>query len=131
MSLSSSSSSDTTDAIMKQIATKLVTQIVKLGSLNAQNWIAYTTTIMEFIDTDYNDLKGVDKKTLAVTVANQLVDATQLPVFERTSLQYMLDSSLPVLIDQLAAASKGLTRINASKSCFACWFRFFPKQKKQ
>lgn len=90
---------------------------------NAGNWITLATMAMEMVET-LPHLTGHEKRDLVVDLVTKLVAEIPMAENQRSIVQAILSTALPVLIDVIVDASLGVYAINlieeAKKKCNGC-----------
>lgn len=99
---------------------KLVTEIVS-KEFTLENLVYFVTKTMEVVENlEIDELTGVQKKQLVISIINKFIRETELDEDKKALLYATVQVILPNLIDSIVAASDGLIDINQIKQTNLC-----------
>ena len=87
--------------------------IIGKREVNAGNIMSLVTLLMKTAD-KYTDVKGIQKKELVLAVTKKVVEET-VPETERENVLYIVNGTLPAIIDTIVAIDKGQLAIKVKK----------------
>ena len=84
-------------------------------TLNAGTIITLAVRAMELVE-KLPQLSGSEKKGIVIEVVKLMVDETDLSDEDNAKIDVIIDTTLPIAIDLIVAASRGLVDINSLKT---------------
>jgi hypothetical protein len=98
--------------------------IIANKEFNAGNWISLVTLSMEMVET-LPHLTGRQKRDLVVDLVTKLVGEIPMAENQRATVQAILGTALPAIIDVICDSSLGVYAINlidqAQEKCHGCF----------
>jgi hypothetical protein len=83
-------------------------------TLDSSNLITLAVRAMELVEKIPN-LTGSDKKKIVIQVVKLMVEETDLSKKDKNNLGLIIDTTLPITIDLVIAASRGFLDLNTFK----------------
>lgn len=110
--------------IVEELIEKLVKQLLQLTAghgVTSDNIITLAVTLMRIVN-NQSDLIGIQKKYLVLAVLRKLTDQTVSDPATRLNIQFVIDTTLPYVIDTLISTVKGNLKIipKLKKSLMCC-----------
>ena len=90
--------------------------------IDAASIISIATLLMKTVE-KYSDVKGIQKKEIVLAVLRKVVEEKIDDADERSSVLFLIEQTVPPVIDALVAVDKGQLKIKIQKGCksiFSC-----------
>ena len=90
--------------------------------IDAASIISIATLLMKTVE-KYSDVKGIQKKEIVLAVLRKVVEEKINDADERSSVLFLIEHTVPPVIDALVAVDKGQLKIKIQKGCksiFSC-----------
>ena len=90
--------------------------------IDAASIISIATLLMMTVE-KYSDVKGIQKKEIVLAVLRKVVEEKIDDADERSSVLFLIEQTVPPVIDALVAVDKGQLKIKIQKGCksiFSC-----------
>tara|TARA_B100001175_G_C19479774_1_gene626427 strand:+ start:1241 stop:1579 length:339 start_codon:yes stop_codon:yes gene_type:complete len=84
--------------------------------VDASSIISIATLLMKTVET-YSDVKGIQKKEIVLAVLRKVVEEKISSPEERANVLFLVEQTVPPVIDALVAVDKGQLKIKIQKGC--------------
>ncbi len=90
--------------------------------VDASNIISIVTLLMKTVE-KYSDVQGIQKREIVLAVLRKVVEENISDPDEKANVLFMVEKTVPPVIDALVAVNKGQLKIKIQKGCkslFSC-----------
>ena len=96
--------------------------MIKGKKVDAASIVSIATLLMKTVE-KYSDVQGIQKKEIVLAVLRKVVDEGVEDPTEKSNVLFLVEQTVPPVIDALVAVDKGQLKIKIQKGCksvFSC-----------